>query len=112
MRHALVALALLTGPAAAQNTDLELVLLADPAVSDAAVIGVPSEQWGETPVGIVVLQAGATASGEEIRARANAELGKSQRLAAVHVADSLPRSSVGKILKRELRDRFAALPAQ
>lgn len=90
--------------------DLELVLLADPAVSDAAVIGVPSEQWGETPVGVVVLRGGATASGEEIRARANADLGKSQRLAAVHVVDRLPRSSVGKILKRDLRDRFAALP--
>ncbi|GAA6202811.1 AMP-binding protein [Aquicoccus sp. SU-CL01552] len=83
--------------------DLERVLLADPDVTDAAVIGVPSEHWGETPLGLVVLRPGATQGAEEIRARANEVLGKSQRLASVETRDALPRSSIGKILKRELR---------
>ncbi|MHA6265097.1 class I adenylate-forming enzyme family protein [Arenibacterium sp. CAU 1754] len=83
--------------------DLELVLLADPDVTDAAVIGVPSDAWGETPVGLVVLRDGATRSSDDIRDRANATLGKSQRLSDVEIRDHLPRSSIGKILKRELR---------
>lgn len=86
--------------------DLELALLADPAVNDAAVIGVPSEQWGETPLGLVVLAPGAACTGAEVCARANRQLGKSQRLSAVEVVETLPRSSVGKVLKRELRERF------
>jgi acyl-CoA synthetase (AMP-forming)/AMP-acid ligase II len=83
--------------------DLELVLLAEPEVTDAAVIGVPSEDWGETPLGLVVLRPGASRSAEEIRAAVNARLGKSQRLSALEIREELPRSSIGKILKKELR---------
>lgn len=83
--------------------DLELVLLADPDVTDAAVIGVPSDEWGETPLGLVVLRAGAERGADEICSTANARLGKSHRLSAVEIRDELPRSSIGKILKRELR---------
>ena len=83
--------------------DLELVLLADPDVTDAAVIGVPSDAWGETPLGLVVLRDGARRTAELICADANAKLGKSQRLSAVEIRDDLPRSSIGKILKKELR---------
>ncbi|MFK7751331.1 MAG: class I adenylate-forming enzyme family protein [Sedimentitalea sp.] len=81
--------------------DLELALLADPDVRDAAVIGIPSEQWGETPLGLVVREG--TRPAEDICAAANARLGKSQRLAGVEIRTDLPRSSIGKILKRELR---------
>ena len=86
--------------------DLELILLADPEVTDAAVIGVPSEQWGETPLGLVVLREGSGATGDDIRARANEKLGKSHRLSAVEVRDVLPRSSIGKILKKDLRAAY------
>lgn len=93
--------------------DLELVLLADPDVSDAAVIGIPSEVWGETPLGLVVLRAGADRGAADVMERANAILGKSQRLSAVELRDVLPRSSIGKILKRELRAPYweASAPA-
>jgi acyl-CoA synthetase (AMP-forming)/AMP-acid ligase II len=83
--------------------DLELVLLADPDVTDAAVIGVPSEAWGETPLGLIVLRAGATRTAADILAQANATLGKSQRLSAVEIRETLPRSTIGKILKKDLR---------
>ncbi|MFT6452019.1 MAG: acyl-CoA synthetase (AMP-forming)/AMP-acid ligase II [Halocynthiibacter sp.] len=83
--------------------DLEKILLSDEDVSDAAVIGIPSEAWGETPLGLVVLRASAARSAADILAAANARLGKSHRLSAVEIRDELPRSAIGKILKRELR---------
>ena len=86
--------------------DLELVLLDHPAVDEAAVIAVPSEQWGETPLGIVVPRAGIETSPEEICDWANQRLGKGQRLSQVVFQGELPRSSIGKILKRELREPY------
>jgi acyl-CoA synthetase (AMP-forming)/AMP-acid ligase II len=91
-------------------SDLEAVLAQHPAVADCAVIGVPSEAWGETPVGFYVPRAGATDDAATILAWANAQLGKTQRLSALHVADELPRSAIGKVLKRELRDTLASTP--
>lgn len=86
--------------------DLELVLLQDPDVMDAAVIGVPSQAWGETPLGLVVLRQGSTRSANDVLTDANAQLGKSQRLSAIEQRDILPRSTIGKILKKELRAPF------
>ena len=83
--------------------DLELVLLSDPDVVDAAVIGVPSEAWGETPLGLIVLREGAKRTAGEILQRANRALGKSQRLSDIEVRETLPRSTIGKILKKDLR---------
>jgi acyl-CoA synthetase (AMP-forming)/AMP-acid ligase II len=88
--------------------DLEAVLLEVPAVREAAVIGVPSDDWGETPVGYVSLQPGVSARPEEIRDLANRRLGKMQRLARVCVIDEMPRSAIGKILKRELSELWQA----
>jgi long-chain acyl-CoA synthetase len=86
-------------------SDLEAQLREHPAVADVAVVGVPSEQWGETPVAFVVSRAGATATADELREWLNARVGKTQRLAALHLIDDLPRSAIGKVLKRELRER-------
>lgn len=83
--------------------DLEKALLAHPAVDDAAVIGVPSEQWGETPLGLIVLKPGHQDSAAGVLEWANNQLGKSQRISAIEVRDELPRSTIGKILKRKLR---------
>lgn len=89
-------------------SDLEAVLATHRAVADCTVVGVPSEEWGETPVGFYVPRADATDSAEDIRQWANARLGKTQRLSALFGARELPRSAIGKVLKRELRDRLAA----
>ena len=86
--------------------DLERVLLDHSAVDDVAVIGIPSEEWGESPLGLVVLKEGATDNIEDIRLWANKKLGKSQRLARVEARNDLPRSPIGKILKRELRQPY------
>jgi long-chain acyl-CoA synthetase len=87
-------------------SDLEAVLMQHPDVVEAAVIGVPSERWGETPVAFVVLKAGAAVGGEAVKAFVAEQVGKTQRLSAVKVVGSLPRSAIGKVLKRELRDGF------
>ena len=89
-------------------SDLETVLMTVPGVVEAAVVGIASARWGETPVAFVLAPGG---DAETIRADANARLGKTQRLAAVVLVDELPRSHIGKVLKRELRDGFAGVVA-
>ena len=88
-------------------SDLEAVLREHPAVADAAVVGVPSAEWGETPVAFVVLREGAQdATADELKQWLNARVGKTQRVAGVRLVDELPRSAIGKVLKRELRERW------
>jgi acyl-CoA synthetase (AMP-forming)/AMP-acid ligase II len=87
-------------------SDMEAVILQHDAVAEAAVVGVPSDQWGETPVAFVALKAGKTATADEIKAFTNAKVGKTQRLSDVRLVESLPRSHIGKVLKRELRDGY------
>ncbi|MBZ2187531.1 AMP-binding protein [Alcanivorax sp. JB21] len=83
--------------------DLEKVLSSHEQVEDVAVIAVPSEAWGETPLGIVVRRPGADIDAETLRHWVNERLGKTQRLSAIEFHDSLPRNPLGKIMKRELR---------
>ncbi len=87
-------------------SDLEAVLRGHPEVADVAVVGVPSPEWGETPVAFVVRTTGACTTPEALRRWANTRLGKTQRLSALRIVDALPRSAIGKVLKRELRDRW------
>ena len=87
-------------------SDLEQVIVQHPAVVEAAVIAAPSDAWGETPVAFVALKPGATATADEIKAFTNAKVGKTQRVSDVVLVDSLPRSHIGKVLKRELRDSY------
>lgn len=76
-----------------------------PALAEAAVVGVPSRQWGETPVAFVVRRAGAeTTDDAALLQWANARLGKTQRLHSLRSIDALPRSPIGKVLKRDLRE--------
>jgi acyl-CoA synthetase (AMP-forming)/AMP-acid ligase II len=88
------------------SADLEAVLMQHAAVRDCAVIGVPSAEWGETPLALVVGAPGAAIAADELRAWVNARLGKLQRLSAVEFRDTLPRSTIGKLLKRELREPY------
>lgn len=90
-------------------SDLEAVLAAHEAVDEAAVVGAPSKRWGETPIALVVLKAGSEIDAQALRAWANERLGKTQRLAALKILPALPRSAIGKVLKRELRNQYAHL---
>ncbi|MDP3906162.1 class I adenylate-forming enzyme family protein [Novosphingobium sp.] len=85
--------------------DLETELAKDDRVVEAAVVGIPSDQWGETPVGFVVLKPGTgDDSLEDIRAITNSRLGKTQRVSALHAIAEMPRSHIGKLLKTDLRE--------
>ena len=85
--------------------DLEMELAKDERVVEAAVVGIPSEQWGETPVGFVVLKPGVGEDQlEDIRSIANSRLGKTQRVSALHAIEEMPRSHIGKLLKTDLRE--------
>lgn len=93
----------------AQNiypADIEAVLLTHEQVSEAAVIGVPSKRWGETPLALIVPSAGMVLDSDGIKEWLNARVGKQQRVVAVDVISELPRNPNGKILKRELRSAF------
>ncbi|WP_312160444.1 class I adenylate-forming enzyme family protein [Phenylobacterium sp.] len=89
--------------------DLEEVLAGHPEVAEAAVFAIPSAQWGETPAAAVTLRDSAGVQGHDLRDWANQRLGRVQRLAAVVVVERLPRGALGKVLKRELRERFHTL---
>lgn len=85
--------------------ELEGLLLAHPAVADAAVIGRPDDHAGEVPVAFVVLANGAIATADDIRAYVNDQVAHYKRLADVVVIDTIPKSPSGKILRRELHHR-------
>src|ERR1700709_1434356 len=89
-------------------SDVEAVLARNDDVVEAAVVAMPSEEWGETPVAFVVLKGDAAADAAALKAWTNSRVGKTQRLSEVVLVDTLPRSAIGKVLKRELRDRRLA----
>lgn len=87
--------------------DIEAILIDHDQIAEAAVIGLPSSRWDETPVALIVLGSSATASAAELLEWANRQLGKQQRLADVIFLEQLPRNPNGKILKRDLRKQFS-----
>jgi len=82
------------------------VLREHAAVAEVAVVGVPSQQWGETPVAFVVRQPGSDVTADELLRWVNQRVGKTQRMASLEIIAELPRSAIGKVLKRELRERY------
>lgn len=86
--------------------DIEAVFMRHPDVSDCAVIGAPSAQWGETPLALAVFAAGAAIDERTLLDWVNAQLGRQQRVAAIERRETLPRNANGKVLKRELRASY------
>lgn len=88
--------------------DVEEVLYAHPAVAEAAVVGRPAPDFGEIVVACVVLRPGATADAEELHSWCVERLAKYKTPAEVLFLNALPKSGIGKILKRDLRDLLTA----
>ena len=78
-------------------------LAAHPAIHDCVVFGRPDEKWGEAVQVAVELREHAVASADEIIAFAKQQVGSVQAPKRVHFLDSLPRSAVGKVQRREVR---------
>jgi acyl-CoA synthetase (AMP-forming)/AMP-acid ligase II len=88
------------------STEVEARLLAHQCVQDCAVIGVPDEKWGEAVTAVVELKAGTAATADELIAFCRSTLGGVKTPKAIEIWPSLPRSPVGKVLKRAIRDRY------
>jgi len=83
-------------------SQIEAVLYRNPAVKEALVIGIPDAYHGEMPKAFVTLAADAAMDGEMLKAWLNPLVGKHERVVAVEVRESLPKTLVGKLSRKEL----------
>jgi fatty-acyl-CoA synthase len=93
------------------SVDLENLLMAHPAVAEAAVIAIPDERWGERPLAAVVLREGRQAEPDELREHLATVYAKWQLPDRFEFIDEIPRTATGKFKKTVLRERFAGQPA-
>lgn len=87
-------------------TDVEAALVQHPAIRDCVVFSVPDEKWGERVEAAIELVPDATCDEAEIIAATKRLIGSVKTPKRLHVTDHLPKSAVGKVLRREARDRF------
>ncbi|HYZ80410.1 MAG TPA: long-chain fatty acid--CoA ligase [Solirubrobacteraceae bacterium] len=92
------------------SVDLENLLMAHPAVAEAAVIAVPDERWGERPMAVVVLREGEEATPDELREHLSKDFAKWQLPERFEFIDALPRTATGKFKKTDLRERYVKTP--
>jgi len=90
------------------SPEIEDALYQHPAVLECAVIGVPHEKWGETPVALIVLRAGQTPSEREILDYCREKLAHFKCPTSVEFTPELPRTATGKLQKFRLREQFWA----
>lgn len=86
--------------------EVEQVILSHPSVQDCAVIGVPDEKWGEAIKAVVELKIGGSVSESELLALCKNKLGGVKAPKSVDFVDDLPRSPVGKVMRRAVRDKY------
>jgi acyl-CoA synthetase (AMP-forming)/AMP-acid ligase II len=98
-----------TGGATVYPAEVEAVLLTHPDVREAAVLGLPDEQWGELVVAAVIPEAGATIDERSLIAHAAADLATYKRPRAIFVVGELPMSAAGKVSKRDLKPVLAEM---
>jgi fatty-acyl-CoA synthase len=93
------------------SVELENALMAHPAIAEAAVIAIPDAKWDERPLAAVVLREGQSATAEELRAFLEPNFAKWWLPDRYEFVAEIPKTSVGKFRKTELRETFAGEPA-
>jgi acyl-CoA synthetase (AMP-forming)/AMP-acid ligase II len=93
-------------------TEVEAVLLTHPDVSDAAVVGVQDERWGEAVHAFVTLSSGAATIESDLKSFCHERLASYKRPKVIHIVPELPRTGIGKIARRLVRDRISARKAE
>jgi fatty-acyl-CoA synthase len=86
--------------------ELENEIMAHPKVTEAAVIGVPDEKWGERPLACVVCEEGEDLCADDIKDHLDGRVAKWWIPENVEFIDEVPKTSVGKFSKKDLRERF------
>jgi long-chain acyl-CoA synthetase len=89
------------------SQEVEQVLVTGPNVEEVAVVGLPDEEWGERVAAFVVAQPGTTIDTAQLDALCLDQIARHKRPKEYHVVDALPRNTVGKVLKRDLRESVA-----
>ena len=97
---------IITGGFNVYPSEVEQALWGHAAVRDCAVIGVPDDKWGEAVKAVVELNAGQSVTAEELIALCKEKLGSVKAPKTVDFIDVLPRSPVGKVLKKDLRAAY------
>ncbi|HLJ74683.1 MAG TPA: long-chain fatty acid--CoA ligase [Thermoanaerobaculia bacterium] len=90
-------------------SEVESVIFTHPAVMEVAVIGIPHRYYGEVVKAFVVPKPGVRLTADELRAHCVTNLAEFKRPAEIELRESLPKSSVGKVLRRVLREEEAAV---
>jgi acyl-CoA synthetase (AMP-forming)/AMP-acid ligase II len=85
------------------SIEIEQAVTAHPAVQDCAVVGIPDEKWGETVLAAIELKPGCDFDEAEMIRFCKERIGSLKAPKKIVVVDSLPRSTVGKVLRREVR---------
>jgi fatty-acyl-CoA synthase len=94
------------------SVEVEGALLRHPAIQEVAVVGMPSEKWGESPHAFVILRPGATATESELRDFVRGQLAHFKCPQAFHFVAELPKTATGKVQKFVLRGKRAGIAAQ
>jgi fatty-acyl-CoA synthase len=94
------------------SVEVEGVLLRHPAIQEAAVVGLPDVQWGETPHAFIVLKSGQSATGEEMRTFLRERMAHFKVPKSFTFIEELPKTATGKIQKYVLRGGRAAISTQ
>ena len=90
------------------SVELENALMAHPAVAEAAVIAIPDEKWAERPLAAVVVKEGETVTADELRVFLEPQFAKWWLPERFEFIEAIPKTSVGKFRKIELREMFTA----